>query len=114
LLTASTYGSLTSEADYVNYSKSAKLDMKIISKKYRQDTKNFIEQISINSGFFTEDEFDSNCAEDKHTKISVEIRISADIQRVKYRSVSSPNHRDNISVGQSYSFLLSVTYIYSK
>jgi len=32
-------------------------------------------------------EFGSNCAVDKHTKISVDIRISADIQKVKYRKI---------------------------
>jgi len=36
-----------------------------------------------------QDEFDTNCAIDKNTKISVEIRISADIQKVKYRPIIS-------------------------
>jgi len=33
-------------------------------------------------------EFGTNCAVDKHTKMSVEICISTDIQKVRYRSVS--------------------------
>jgi len=36
-----------------------------------------------------QDEFGSNCAVDKRTKILVEIRISADIQKVKYRPMIS-------------------------
>jgi len=32
-----------------------------------------------------QDEFGSNCAVDKHSKISVEVRVSVDIQKVKYR-----------------------------
>jgi len=36
-----------------------------------------------------QDEIDATCAVDKHTKISAEIRISADVQKSKYRSVSS-------------------------
>jgi len=56
--------------------------MKIISKKYWQDMKNAVEQISINFRL-SQDEFGSNCAVDKHTKISVKIRISADIHKVK-------------------------------
>jgi len=35
-----------------------------------------------------QDELITNCAVDKHTKISVEICISADIQKVKYRPIS--------------------------
>jgi len=42
---------------------------------------------------FNQDEFDTNCAVDKYTKmlikILVEIRISADIQKVKYRPTIS-------------------------
>jgi len=65
--------------------------MKIISKKYWQDMKNFVEQISIKFGGFllNQDELSTNCAVDKNTKISVEIRISADIQKVKYRPIIS-------------------------
>jgi len=63
--------------------------MKIISKKYWQDRKNFVEQISIKFEGFNQDEFDSHCAVDKHTKISVKIRISADIQKIKYRPIIS-------------------------
>jgi len=49
--------------------------------------KNFVEQISIKfEGFLrNQDEFSTNLAVDKHSKISVQIRISADIQKVKYR-----------------------------
>jgi len=36
-----------------------------------------------------QDEFGTNCAVDKCTKISMEIRLSADIQKVKYRPVIS-------------------------
>jgi len=36
-----------------------------------------------------QDEFVTNCAVNKHTKISMEIRLSADIQKVNYRSVST-------------------------
>jgi len=52
---------------------------------------NFVEQISIKfRGFyFNQDEFGSNCPVDKHTKISVKICISADIQKVKYRPIIS-------------------------
>jgi len=35
-----------------------------------------------------QNEFGTNCAVDKHTKISVEICISADIQKVKYRPIT--------------------------
>jgi len=34
----------------------------------------------------------TNCAVNKHTKISVKIRVSADIQNVKYRSFCSGDH----------------------
>jgi len=45
--------------------------------------KNFFLQISIKFGGFlrNQDEFGTNSAVDKHTKISFEIRISADSQR---------------------------------
>jgi len=52
--------------------------------------KNF-EQITIKVGRFyvIQDEFGTNCAVDKHTKIpvkiSVEICVTADILKVKYR-----------------------------
>jgi len=40
-----------------------------------------------------QDEFGTNCAVDQHTKISikipVEIRLSADFQKVKYRPILS-------------------------
>jgi len=40
--------------------------------------------VSLNFGsFLGEDEFVTNCAVDKYTKISVEIHTSADIQKVK-------------------------------
>jgi len=53
--------------------------------------KYFVEQISIKFGGFylNQDKFGTNCAVDKHTKISVEIRISADIQKVKYGPIIS-------------------------
>jgi len=43
--------------------------MKIISKKYWQDMKNFVEQISIKLWFLLK----TNLDRDEHTKISVEI-----------------------------------------
>jgi len=45
-----------------------------------------IEQISIKFGSFfcNQDKFGTNCAVDKHTKISVKICILTDIQNVKY------------------------------
>jgi len=51
--------------------------------------KNFVEQISIKfRGFWrNQGEFGTNYAVDKHTKISVEICISDDIQKVKYRLI---------------------------
>jgi len=53
--------------------------------------KNFVEQISIKFGGFYKirDEFGTYCAVDKHTKISVDICISADIEKVKYRAIIS-------------------------
>jgi len=44
----------------------------------------FVEQISIKFVIFllNQDEFGSNCAVDKHTKISVKICKSADIQKL--------------------------------
>jgi len=44
--------------------------MKIISKKYWQDMKNFVDQISIKFGGFhlKQDKFGSNYAVDRHTK----------------------------------------------
>jgi len=59
---------------------------------YWQDMKNFVEQISKIRRFLrNQDEFGTNCAVDKHTKISVKIswkiRISADIQKDKYRPI---------------------------
>jgi len=60
--------------------------MKMISKKYSQDMKNFVEQILIKfRSFYLIDELGSICAVDKHTEISVKIRISADIKKGKYR-----------------------------
>jgi len=65
--------------------------MKIISKKYQQDMKKFCwtNFNKIWRFFLKQDEFGTNCAVDKHTKISVEIRISADIRKVKYRPIIS-------------------------
>jgi len=40
--------------------------------------KNFVDDISIKFGDLNQDKFGTNCAVDKHTKISVEICISAD------------------------------------
>jgi len=64
--------------------------MKIISKKYWQDMKTFNK---IRGFLLNQDEFGSNCAVEKHTKISVKlsikIRISADIQMSKYRPIIS-------------------------
>jgi len=40
------------EVDQLNKTKSVKQDMKIISKMYWQDMKNFVEQISIKFGGF--------------------------------------------------------------
>jgi len=55
---------------------------------------NFVVEISIKFRWFllNQDEFVSNCCS-KHSKISVEIHISADIQKVKYRRCT------DISVG---------------
>jgi len=36
-----------------------------------------------------QDEFGTNCAEEKHTKISMEICILAGIQKVKYQLIIS-------------------------
>jgi len=67
--------------------------MKIISKKFWQDMKKFVEQISRKLWriLCNQDGFGSNYAAGKHTnrfnisvKISVEILISTDIQMVKY------------------------------
>jgi len=71
--------------------------MKIISKVYWQDMKNFVEQISIKFEGFTFYLIKINLVQtvslDKHTKksvkISVKIRMSADIQRVKYQTIIS-------------------------
>jgi len=52
LLTALTYVSLISEVDNLTKQKCAKQDMKMISKKYCQNMKNFVEQISIKFGGF--------------------------------------------------------------
>jgi len=58
---------------------------------YWQDLKNLVEQIPINFGGFPikfrgyQDEFGTNCAVGKHTKLLVEIRLSVDIQKLKYR-----------------------------
>jgi len=53
--------------------------------------KNFVKQISIKVGSFYKLEMNlvytvKHCAVDKHTKLSVKIRISANIQKVEYRS----------------------------
>jgi len=53
---------------------------------------------------FNQDEFGKNRAVDKHTKISVEIRISADIQKVKYRQI--------ISVGLLYAAEFTIRHEY--
>jgi len=76
--------------------------MKIISKKYLQDMKKFVEQIS--RILLNQDEFGINCAVDKHTKISGKISISADIERSNIggpiyidRSLIKSVSRDSIS-----------------
>jgi len=53
LLTTLPYSSLISEVDQLNEAKSAKQGMKIISKKYWQDIKNFVDQIPLKfEGFY--------------------------------------------------------------
>jgi len=69
--------------------------------------KNFVEQISIKfEGLLNPGEFGANCAVDEHTKIEVEIRISVDFRKVKYRwtdisiggqSISTTNCLDSSS-----------------
>jgi len=57
--------------------------MKIISKSIGKTRKMLLTNFNkIRKFLFNQDEFDTNCAVDKHIKISVEICISADFQRV--------------------------------
>jgi len=51
------------------------------------------EQISIKFRDFllNQDEFGTNCAAEKQTKIPVEIYVSADIKKVNYRPIISVN-----------------------
>jgi len=52
--------------------------------------KNFVEQISIKFGGFYLNKMNLiQTAVDKHTKISVKVCISADIQKSKYRPIIS-------------------------
>jgi len=64
--------------------------MKIIRKKYWQGMKNFVEQISIKFGGFYSIKMNLYKLCCRHvTKILVEIHISTDIQKVKYRPIMS-------------------------
>jgi len=64
--------------------------MILINKKYWQDMKNFVEDISIKFRYFlNQEQFGANYVVEKYTKIPVEIHISADIQKVKYRPITS-------------------------
>jgi len=59
---------------------------------YWQDMKNFTEQIRrIVRSLHNQDKFGVNYAVEKHTKISVEIRISANIPNDKYRWTNISN-----------------------
>jgi len=75
---------------------------------YWQDMKNFIKQIPIKFiGFYIIKMNLVQTAVDKHTKISMEISISADnIQKVKYRPIISVDQY----IGRSLQCIISILF----